>query len=127
MSQTVEAAVRAIMAARPTFRVGDRVRVTGAIAECQVEWINNPVRGHPDVAQGLTGKVVDYASACPDLARRFPLPQGHGVVMRLAAPVAWVHPTLGPLVGGAGIFAPEELELLEPATADTASGQEDES
>lgn len=54
----ISTAVATILAARPTFSVGDRVRVTAAIAECQQDWeptIEQP--GHPDGFIGLTGTV----------------------------------------------------------------------
>lgn len=72
------AAVATIMASRYQPRVGDRVRVTGAIAECRLESHPNSYhglrghRGHLETENGRTGTVVRQESPDDMLAL-----QGH--------------------------------------------------
>lgn len=84
------AAVARILAATPSFKVGDRVRVTGGIAKCEYCSEEQP---------GKIGRVfaIDPVAWLPDNRM-------HGV---------WIRFEGGP-VNGSSIshFAPTELELL---------------
>lgn len=100
---SVDEAVRQIMASRYQPRVGDRVRVTEGIAECQPA-------GHFESELGACGKVVETS------------PQFIGDPNIETHPVAVSFDKPGLVVDGvlwsASFYASAELELLEPTTDD---------
>jgi hypothetical protein len=107
----ISSAVQAILDARPTFKVGDRVR-TRLDGECQVLGEpNSPLalagaKGHVPDEDGRLG-TVDLVHVSPVGALAFLAEQGHTVCVLFDEAV---------LVGGrwcrGGYFAPTELEPL---------------
>jgi hypothetical protein len=79
MSGAIDEAVRQIMASRYQPRVGDRVRVTGSIAECRLEY----VKGSLSHRQGLVGHREDETEWLGTVERIWPggfyTDRGHAV------------------------------------------------
>lgn len=102
---SIEQAIAEIMAARQTFRVGDRVRVR-LNGECQAPWTST-VPGHDDAEDGMVGRVVHM----PSHLRTNPDVESHSVGVAFDGP--------GIVIDGAwwwgSAYAPEELELLPQA------------
>ena len=92
------------------FQVGDRVEVTGGIAECKI--VGHPsshqqrmeMDGHPVEFVGAAGIIEDYEYP------EFITSQGHHIAVLFTPPIVLkgqpVH---------ACPFAPSELRLIEPA------------
>lgn len=104
--EEISGAVMEIMAARPTFSSGDRVRVTAGAAECRRDWGNYEPPGHPDELIGMAGTVE---TPPPHILERG-VELDHPVGVRLDGPCY----TLGVAHWGV-MLAPTELEHIPPS------------
>lgn len=118
MSTTIDEAVARILAARPTFKVGDRVRVTAAIAECRrpVGALSPAMEhghptGHPEWQRGLVGTVRQCPAGHP--CRH---PNGHSVAVQWDRRPSEAWPAID------DHYSATELEPLDAAGAPADEG-----
>lgn len=96
----------------PTFKVGDRVRVTPGIAECTIRGLNrSPLaesggEGHP-VGAGAVGTVTDLPLWCPAATLQWFEETGHIYAVKMDSSF-----TVGDTECNADNFAPSELEPI---------------
>lgn len=104
----IAAAVATIMAARPTFKVGDRVRVR-LDGECCAVYRSWSGVGHPPVHDGQAGTVV---ASPPTYQLEYPPDETlrtHPITVRFDH---WI--TVEGRTFSGSWFAPTELERIEP-------------